>query len=85
MAADGKIKIIDFGNATVCIQKDAKTQKKLVKKCGTPPYMAPELVAGTGYFGFDVDVWACGVVLVAMLAGEARTINYKRSAIIFAT
>lgn len=71
LTSDGKLKIIDFGNATVSINKDG-TPKKMVKICGTPPYMAPELFTGSGYFGFQADVWACGCILVAMLAGEVR-------------
>ena len=55
--ADGKLKIIDFGNATVSMNKDG-TGKKMTKICGTPPYMAPELFTGQGYYGFNADVWA---------------------------
>ena len=40
------------------------------KVCGTPPYMAPEIWSGNGYFGTNVDVWSCGIVLIAMLSGE---------------
>ena len=40
------------------------------KICGTPPYMAPEIWRKQGYFGPNVDVWSCGVVLIAMLSGE---------------
>ena len=37
--------------------------------CGTPVYMAPELVKGTGY-AKPADVWALGVFLHEMLAGK---------------
>jgi len=37
--------------------------------CGTPTYMAPELINKDEYDGFKSDVWACGVVLYAMLNG----------------
>ena len=37
--------------------------------CGTPCYMAPELVDKKSYNGQKVDVWAIGIILVVMLCG----------------
>ena len=37
---------------------------------GTAVYVAPEVLAGEQYDGFKVDMWACGVVLFAMVAGS---------------
>lgn len=37
--------------------------------CGTLPYVAPELLRRPEFRAEPVDVWACGVVLTAMLAG----------------
>ena len=59
--ADGKLKIIDFGNATVSMNKDG-TGKKMTKICGTPPYMAPELFQKRQY-DQSVDVFAFGCLL----------------------
>ena len=44
--------------------------RKMERRCGTPPYAAPEVVAGTPYHAQPADVWSCGIVLVTMLAGE---------------
>ena len=40
------------------------------RRCGTPPYAAPEVVVGAGYQAEPADIWSCGIVLVALLAGE---------------
>lgn len=60
-----RIKIIDFG-FSVLIEKD----KTMSTFCGTPSYMAPELANKKDYNGSEVDVWAMGVVLYAILAGK---------------
>ena len=58
------IKIIDFGFAAFCTNG-----QKLRIFCGTPSYMAPELVRKHEYDGRQVDMWALGVLLYALLAG----------------
>lgn len=58
------VKIIDFGFST-CIPND----KKIKIFCGTPSYMAPEIVNKTEYCGPPADIWALGVLLYAMLQG----------------
>lgn len=58
------IKIIDFGFAAFC--QEGQKQKIF---CGTPSYMAPELVKKAEYDGRHVDMWALGVLLFAMLSG----------------
>lgn len=57
------IKVIDFGFATI-------NQAKCRTFCGTPSYMAPELVKREEYSPFAVDIWALGVLLYAMLCGK---------------
>ena len=41
----------------------------MTEQCGTPAYIAPEILRDKGYYGFAVDIWSSGVVLFAMLYG----------------
>lgn len=62
-----RLKISDFGLSTVF--RHLGKERKLSRKCGTPPYVAPEVFAGLEYHAEAADVWSCGIVLVALLAG----------------
>jgi tRNA A-37 threonylcarbamoyl transferase component Bud32 len=59
-----KVRLIDFGFSTLM---PPKAKKKLF--CGTPSYMAPEIVRREEYEGPPADIWACGVVLFGMVCG----------------
>ncbi|XP_043188204.1 serine/threonine-protein kinase grp-like isoform X2 [Amphibalanus amphitrite] len=61
------IKISDFGMATIFRLNGS--ERKLDKRCGTLPYIAPEVLRGP-YRAEPADLWSCGVILVALLTGE---------------
>lgn len=62
---DRNVKLIDFGFST-CIPND----KKIKMFCGTPSYMAPEIVMKLEYAGPPADIWASGVLLYALMNGK---------------
>ena len=59
------IKIIDFGFATE-ISKDEKGNTF----CGTPSYMAPEIVNHQSHNYIKSDIWALGIILYALMSGN---------------
>ncbi|KAL3566754.1 hypothetical protein D5086_032169 [Populus alba] len=60
----GNLKISDFGLSAL-----QKTASLLTTTCGSPFYIAPELIANKGYEGAAADVWSCGVILFELLSG----------------
>ncbi|XP_057670877.1 serine/threonine-protein kinase grp [Diorhabda carinulata] len=67
ISAEGTLKISDFGMATLFRFKGK--ERLLDKKCGTKPYLAPEVLKRP-YRAQPADIWSCGIVFVAMLTGE---------------
>lgn len=59
------MKLIDFGFST-CIPNE----QKIKIFCGTPSYMAPEIVRKTEFCGPPTDVYAAGVLLFAFFCGQ---------------
>ncbi|XP_062284130.1 serine/threonine-protein kinase DCLK2 isoform X1 [Scomber scombrus] len=55
------LKLGDFGLATV-------VEGPLYTVCGTPTYVAPEIISESGY-GLKVDIWAAGVITYILLCG----------------
>ena len=62
--AHDRVKIADFGFARWMRADVAETS------CGSPHYAAPEVIRGMVYDGRAADVWSCGVILYALLAGH---------------
>ncbi|GAA0144960.1 hypothetical protein LIER_42833 [Lithospermum erythrorhizon] len=64
---NGDLKVSDFGLSAFSdqIRKDGL----LHTLCGTPAYVAPEILAKKGYDGAKIDVWSCGVILFVLSAG----------------
>ncbi|KAM9838156.1 serine/threonine-protein kinase DCLK3 [Aulostomus maculatus] len=60
-AGISRLKLGDFGLAMVVTEP-------VFTICGTPTYVAPEILSETGY-GVEVDVWALGVILYILLCG----------------
>ncbi|KAK8827705.1 hypothetical protein WA577_007252 [Blastocystis sp. JDR] len=66
---DMNIKISDFG-LSAFIGEDAYDSSSLQHTtCGSPNYVAPEVLKDSGYNGRFSDIWSCGVVLFVMVAG----------------
>ena len=72
---DGNLKVSDFGLSAV--KDQIRPDGLLHTVCGTPAYVAPEILAKRGYDGATVDVWSCGVVLFAMTAGYLPFNDYN--------
>ncbi|RCV14602.1 hypothetical protein SETIT_2G439100v2 [Setaria italica] len=64
----GNLKISDFGLSAISDQ--VKQNDGLLHTiCGTPNYVAPEVIDDKGYDGALADLWSCGVILFVLLAG----------------
>ena len=70
---DGYLVLIDFGLAKIVANDQTTTSF-----CGTPEYIAPEMVTGKGH-GKPVDWWALGILIYEMLIGVTPFYNKSRN------
>ena len=61
---NNNIKICDFG-----VSKEIKNGVLLSDSCGTPAFIAPEILLDVPYDPYMTDIWSCGVVLYVMISG----------------
>nr|AUS89389.1 CBL-interacting protein kinase 3 [Sesuvium portulacastrum] len=65
--ANGILKVSDFGLSALAQQ--VREDGLLHTTCGTPNYVAPEVINNKGYDGAKADLWSCGVILYVLMAG----------------
>ncbi|XP_052182687.1 CBL-interacting serine/threonine-protein kinase 23-like isoform X3 [Diospyros lotus] len=65
--ASGVLKVSDFGLSA--LPQQVREDGLLHTTCGTPNYVAPEVINNKGYDGAKADLWSCGVILFVLLAG----------------
>ncbi|XP_048330846.2 CBL-interacting serine/threonine-protein kinase 23 isoform X4 [Ziziphus jujuba] len=65
--ANGTLKVSDFGLSA--LPQQVREDGLLHTTCGTPNYVAPEVINNKGYDGAKADLWSCGVILFVLMAG----------------
>ncbi|PKA61998.1 CBL-interacting protein kinase 23 [Apostasia shenzhenica] len=65
--SNGVLKVSDFGLSA--LPQQIREDGLLHTTCGTPNYVAPEVIHNKGYDGAKADLWSCGVILFVLMAG----------------
>ncbi|KMZ66504.1 CBL-interacting protein kinase 23 [Zostera marina] len=65
--SNGLLKVTDFGLSA--LPQQVRDDGLLHTTCGTPNYVAPEVINNKGYDGAKADLWSCGVILFVLMAG----------------
>jgi len=69
-----ELKIGDFELATQL----TTDKERRFEKCGTPPYMAPEIFENNGKgYSFEVDIWSVGIIMYQLLTGNLPFKEYN--------
>jgi len=61
-----ELKLIGF-NLAIRLKTD---KEKAEQFCGTPHYVAPEIIEGKEGYSFEVDIWALGIIIYELLIGK---------------
>ncbi|KAK8495015.1 hypothetical protein V6N13_082103 [Hibiscus sabdariffa] len=64
---NGVLKVSDFGLSA--LPQQVREDGLLHTTCGTPNYVAPEVIDNKGYDGAKADLWSCGVILFVLMSG----------------
>jgi len=59
-----RVVIADFG-----LSKIFDSGEALETSCGTPDYVAPDVITAEGSYDKSVDMWSCGVITYVLLCG----------------
>jgi len=66
MTERGHVKLVDFGFA----KRLKAPGQRTYTNCGTPAYIAPEVLLGLNGHGHEADIWSLGVLMVELASGQ---------------
>ena len=66
LGSDANLRMVDFGFGKYVKPNSSEFKTKTL--CGTPGYIAPEIMHGHGY-DKRIDIWSIGIMICEMLGG----------------